>query len=104
MSDIDVIGLYQRITHRALRLESRQRYAVPWEKEGLAAWRRGEPEPTTPQRERTMETLEDADRLWRELGQPGWDRFGLTATTERQWIWLDSPNGAHTWPLTSPAR
>lgn len=48
--------------------------------------------------------VEDADRLWKELGQPGWDRFGLTATTEGQWIWLDSPDGDHIWPLTSPAR
>lgn len=46
---------------------------------------------------------EDADQLWRELGQPGWDRFGLTVTAERQWIWLDSPNGDHTWPLTGSA-
>lgn len=36
--------------------------------------------------------VEDADQLWRELGQPGWDRFGLTVTAERQWIWLDSPS------------
>lgn len=57
MSDIDVYGLYQGITRRALRLETRQRYAVPWEDEGIAAWRRGEPEPTTPQMQRTSETL-----------------------------------------------
>jgi hypothetical protein len=43
--------------------------------------------------------VENADRRWRELGQPGWDRFGLTATTEQQWIWLDSPNSEHTWLL-----
>jgi methyltransferase of ATP-grasp peptide maturase system len=35
--------------------------------------------------------VEDAHQLWHELGQPSWDRFGLTATTEQQWIWLDSP-------------
>ncbi|MGB6162744.1 MAG: methyltransferase domain-containing protein [Pseudonocardiaceae bacterium] len=44
--------------------------------------------------------VEDAHHLWHELGQPGWDRFGLTATTKQQWIWLDSPDGGHTWPLT----
>ncbi|MGH3719139.1 MAG: methyltransferase domain-containing protein [Pseudonocardiaceae bacterium] len=47
--------------------------------------------------------VEDADHLWHELGRPRWDRFGLTATTEQQWIWLDSPNGDHTWPLTGSA-
>jgi methyltransferase of ATP-grasp peptide maturase system len=45
--------------------------------------------------------IENANQLWHELGQPGWDRFGLTATIEQQWVWLDSPNGDHTWPLTS---
>lgn len=43
--------------------------------------------------------VERASELWHELGRPSWDRFGLTATTERQWIWLDSPHGAHTWVL-----
>ncbi|MGH4021163.1 MAG: methyltransferase domain-containing protein [Pseudonocardiaceae bacterium] len=43
--------------------------------------------------------VEDAYQMWRELGQPGWDRFGLTVTTEHQWIWLDSPGSDHTWPL-----
>ncbi|MGH3784790.1 MAG: methyltransferase domain-containing protein [Pseudonocardiaceae bacterium] len=47
--------------------------------------------------------IEDADQLWHALGQPGWDRFGLTVTAERQWIWLDSPNGDHAWPLTGSA-
>ncbi len=45
--------------------------------------------------------LEDADQLWHDLGRPGWDRFGLTVTTERQWIWLDSPDSDHTWPLAA---
>lgn len=27
------------------------------------------------------------------------ERFGLTAAPERQWIWLDQPNGPHLWPL-----
>ena len=45
--------------------------------------------------------VEAADHLWHELGEPGWDRFGLTTTAEGQWIWLDSPQSAHTWSLTS---
>ncbi len=69
MSDIDVIGLYQGIAHRALRLETRQRYAVPWEDEGLAAWRRGEPEPWTPQMESTRETLRLVTASGRRIGR-----------------------------------
>jgi hypothetical protein len=69
MSDIDVIGLYQGITRRALRLETRQRYAVSWEEEDLAAWRRGEPEPPTPQRDRTMETLRLVTESGRSIGR-----------------------------------
>ena len=34
-----------------------------------------------------------------QLGRPGWDRFGLTVTPGRQWVWLDSPHSNHTWPL-----
>ncbi len=40
-----------------------------------------------------------AQQHWQQLGRPGWDRFGLTATAERQWIWLDQPNGPKAWPL-----
>lgn len=69
MSDIDVIGLYQGISRRALRLETRQRYAVPWEDEGLAAWRRGEPEPWTPQMESTYETLRLVTATGRRIGR-----------------------------------
>ncbi|HEY8371171.1 MAG TPA: methyltransferase domain-containing protein [Pseudonocardiaceae bacterium] len=28
---------------------------------------------------------------WREAGKPGWERFGMTATEHRQWVWLDDP-------------
>ncbi len=69
MSDIDVIGLYQGIARRALRLETRQRYAVPWEDEDLAAWRRGEPEPANPQLERTYETLRLVAATGRRIGR-----------------------------------
>lgn len=43
--------------------------------------------------------VENAHSLWHELGQPGWDRFGLTVTPEHQWVWLDSPDSDHTWAL-----
>ena len=48
---------------------------------------------------RVWRIVEDAHALWTEVGQPGWDRFGLTVTQERQRVWLDTPAGAHTWPL-----
>ena len=49
---------------------------------------------------RLWRAVEHGYQLWRDLGRPEWDRFGLTVTTERQWIWLDSPRSAHAWPLT----
>lgn len=45
------------------------------------------------------QVVEDRYAAWRELGEPRWDRFGLTATPERQWAWLDTPDGEHTWDL-----
>ncbi|MGH3852564.1 MAG: DUF6879 family protein [Pseudonocardiaceae bacterium] len=78
MSDIDVIGLYQGVRHRALRLETRQRYAVPWEEEDLAAWRRGEPEPTTPQTASTMETLRLVTESGRRIGRVRFVELPLT--------------------------
>jgi len=78
MSDIDIIGLYQGIAHRALRLETRQRYAVPWEKDGLAAWRRGEPEPMSPQLESTLETLRQVTASGRRIGRVRFVELPLT--------------------------
>jgi hypothetical protein len=46
--------LYEGVAHRSLRLECRQAYAVPWEDEGFAAWRRGEPEPPDPSFEQNL--------------------------------------------------
>jgi hypothetical protein len=43
--------------------------------------------------------IEDAHTLWNTLGQPSWDRFGITVTENHQQIWLDSPTSAHSWPL-----
>ncbi len=43
--------------------------------------------------------VEDAHHRWHELDEPGWDRFGLTVTSDRQWIWLDAPDGDRSWPL-----
>jgi hypothetical protein len=35
--------------------------------------------------------VERAWRTWRERGEPGWERFGLTATPCAQWWWVDEP-------------
>lgn len=35
--------------------------------------------------------IEATHTEWVALGRPGWDRFGLTITPDRQWIWLDTP-------------
>lgn len=78
MKGLDVLGLYQGISHRALRLETRQRYAVPWEDEGLAAWRRGEPEPVTPQTERNRELLHQVTTSGRRIGRVRFVELPLT--------------------------
>ncbi|MHA6618898.1 methyltransferase domain-containing protein [Pseudonocardia sp. DLS-67] len=37
---------------------------------------------------------------WEALGRPGWDRLGLTVTSDGSHrVWLDSPDGAHAWEL-----
>jgi methyltransferase of ATP-grasp peptide maturase system len=48
--------------------------------------------------------IEDAHDVWTRLGQPNWDRFGLTVTEDHQHVWLDTPTAAHTWSLASPPR
>lgn len=39
---------------------------------------------------RVWRIVEDAHALWSTLGQPGWDRFGVTLTDNRQHVWLDT--------------
>lgn len=48
---------------------------------------------------RLWRIIEDAHARWRTLGRPGWERFGLTVTPGRHCLWLDSPEGEHTWPV-----
>lgn len=43
--------------------------------------------------------VEHAQALHQQVGQPGWGRLGITATARRQWLWIDDPNGPHTWDL-----
>lgn len=51
---------------------------------------------------RVWRIIEDAHTRWTTLGQPGWNRFGLTVTKDHQRVWLDTPNSAHSWPLAPP--
>jgi len=44
-------------------------------------------------------TIEDAHRLWTSLGEPGWERFGVTVTREHHRVWLDHPDSHHSWQL-----
>ncbi|APU14038.1 MULTISPECIES: methyltransferase domain-containing protein [Actinoalloteichus] len=50
---------------------------------------------------RLWSILEDSHRQWLDLGEPGWGRFGLTVTPDRQTLWLDQPDSEHTWPVRS---
>lgn len=64
MSSIDILALYRGITQRALRLETRRRYAVSWEDEQLAAWRRSDPTPSNPR-------IDASDTTIREIAESG---------------------------------
>ncbi|UMP04796.1 methyltransferase domain-containing protein [Amycolatopsis sp. EV170708-02-1] len=49
---------------------------------------------------RIWDEFEKAHDQWRHLAEPGWGRFGLTVTADGgHRIWLDDPDGAHSWPL-----
>ncbi len=48
---------------------------------------------------RLWDFLETARQQWAELGEPGWERFGLTATADHHRIWLDTPDSEHRWPM-----
>ena len=43
--------------------------------------------------------VEQAHELWGRHGQPGWERFGLTVTPDRQTVWLDGPDQTPRWEL-----
>jgi protein-L-isoaspartate O-methyltransferase len=44
--------------------------------------------------------FEAAHTMWCGLGQPGWDRFGLTVTPDGfHQVWLDAPDGEFRWSL-----
>ncbi|MFD0273370.1 methyltransferase domain-containing protein [Kitasatospora sp. NPDC127111] len=41
---------------------------------------------------RLWDEVADAYRWWADQGRPGCERFGLTVTSEGQYLWLDSPD------------
>ncbi|MEU6267502.1 ATP-grasp peptide maturase system methyltransferase [Saccharopolyspora shandongensis] len=49
---------------------------------------------------RLWSLIENAHQRWTDLGTPGWGRFGLTVTPERQLVWLDEPHGESIGELT----
>lgn len=43
--------------------------------------------------------VEQLHHFWHDCHQPHRERFGLSVAHQRQWVWLDSPEGQHTWEL-----
>jgi protein-L-isoaspartate(D-aspartate) O-methyltransferase len=41
----------------------------------------------------------EAYALWDRERRPGRERYGVTVDRDRQWAWLDDPEGPHAWPL-----
>lgn len=41
----------------------------------------------------------EAYALWEREGQPARERYGITVAGEREWAWLDEPEGPYAWPL-----
>jgi protein-L-isoaspartate(D-aspartate) O-methyltransferase len=42
---------------------------------------------------------QEAFALWIREGGPPRDRYGITIDGNREWAWLDAPEGPYTWPL-----
>ena len=42
---------------------------------------------------------QEAYALWEREGMPQRERYGITVSGEREWAWLDEPEGPYTWPL-----
>ncbi len=41
----------------------------------------------------------EALALWEREGHPERDRYGITVSVDREWTWLDDPEGPYAWPL-----
>ncbi|MEE1792074.1 methyltransferase domain-containing protein [Streptomyces sp. BE308] len=44
----------------------------------------------------------EALSLWRRERRPQRERYGITVGPDRQWAWLDDPQGPYAWPLAGP--
>jgi hypothetical protein len=55
---------------------------------------------------RLWDTMEHAHTTWAARGRPGPARLGVTAMNDldRQFVWLDDPDGPHSWPLVDPSK
>ncbi|MEV2212685.1 methyltransferase domain-containing protein [Streptomyces sp. NPDC050997] len=42
---------------------------------------------------------QEAYALWEREGQPQRERYGITVSGEREWAWLDDPEGPYAWHL-----
>lgn len=49
---------------------------------------------------RLWASIEAGIEFWRQQGEPGWERFGLTVAPGRQTVWLDTPGSHHQWPIS----
>lgn len=47
--------------------------------------------------------VEQAHTFWRQAGCPPSDRFGITASATKQYVWYDHPDGEYRWPLPTPS-
>jgi hypothetical protein len=48
---------------------------------------------------RVWQIIEDAHQTWIDLGQPGWDSFGLTVEPDQQTVWFDNVDSDRSWQL-----
>ncbi|MFF7789320.1 methyltransferase domain-containing protein [Streptomyces sp. NPDC007991] len=44
---------------------------------------------------------QEAHSLWEQEGRPRRERYGITVSGDREWAWLDDPEGPYAWPLPS---
>ncbi|GAA4801066.1 methyltransferase domain-containing protein [Streptomyces ziwulingensis] len=42
---------------------------------------------------------QEAYALWEREGAPTRERYGVTVSGDRAWVWLDAPEGPYSWPL-----
>ncbi|MER8219922.1 methyltransferase domain-containing protein [Streptomyces sp. NPDC094143] len=42
---------------------------------------------------------QEAHALWEQEGRPQRERYGITVSGDREWAWLDDPEGPYAWPL-----